>query len=128
MASPKSSRIGAGITGEFGSQATVIRKAHDMSRDRTHQAGFAPRNRERVRGHCSMMVAQLIATVALVLSIAVAATAVSIGIARADGIETVVTGGTAHLTKAILLAVGLVGMTGFATFLGRGRTRLKPGK
>ena len=50
------------------------------------QAGFAPRSHARVRR--SSMMAQLITSVALMLSIAVAATAVSIGIAHACGVAT----------------------------------------
>ena len=57
-----------------------------MPPDPIDQAGFAPRNHIRARGRRSRMVAQLITSVALVLSIAVAATAVTIGIAHADGI------------------------------------------
>jgi hypothetical protein len=51
--------------------------------DQIDQAGFAPRSHARVRR--STMMAQLITSVALMLSIAVAATAVSIGIAHAGG-------------------------------------------
>jgi hypothetical protein len=47
--------------------------------------GFAPRHRDRAVIRRSGLVVQAIATVALVLSLAVAATAVSIGIARAQG-------------------------------------------
>ena len=57
-----------------------------MTPDPIDQAGFAPRNHIRVRGRRSRMVAQLITSVALVLSIAVAATAATIGIAHAGGI------------------------------------------
>ena len=57
-----------------------------MTPDSIDQAGFAPRNHARVRGRRSRMLAQLVTSVALVLSIAVAATAVTIGIAHAVGI------------------------------------------
>lgn len=56
-----------------------------MSPDHFEQAGFShPNQRQIVHGRRSAVVAQFIATVALVLSIAVTATVVSIGIARAD--------------------------------------------
>ena len=57
-----------------------------MTPDPVDQAGFAPRSHIRGRGRRSRMVAQLITSVALVLSIAVTATAVTIGIAHAGGI------------------------------------------
>ena len=57
-----------------------------MTLARIDQAGFAPRSHTRVRGRRSRMVAQLITSVALVLSIAVTATAVTFGIAHAGGI------------------------------------------
>jgi hypothetical protein len=63
-----------------------LEKAYPMTLDRIDQAGFAPRSPARVRR--GRMMAQLITSVALVLSIAVAATAVSIGIADAGGIAT----------------------------------------
>ncbi|HEX4557248.1 MAG TPA: hypothetical protein VH249_24885 [Xanthobacteraceae bacterium] len=55
-----------------------------MRLDGIDQAGFAPRSHARVRRN--MMMAQLITSLALMLSIAVAATAVSIGIAHAGGV------------------------------------------
>ena len=55
-----------------------------MTLEGIDQAGFAPRSHARVRR--STMMAQLITSVALMLSIAVAATAVSIGIAHARGV------------------------------------------
>jgi hypothetical protein len=57
-----------------------------MRLDGIDQAGFALRSHTRVRR--SRMMAQLITSVALMLSIAVAATAVSIGIAHAGGVVT----------------------------------------
>jgi hypothetical protein len=99
-----------------------------MMIDRNDQAGFAPRSRARVRGRRRMMVAQLITTVALVLSIAVAVTAVSIGIAHADGIVSGTEDQNARVAGAILLAFLLVGAGGFAAFIGRGQLHAKPGK
>ena len=82
-----------------------------MTLDSIDRAGFAPRW-ERRRG--SAMVAQLVATVALMLSIAVAATAVSIGIAHADGISATAQDHDAQ--AAVLLAFALVGMGGLMAF------------
>ncbi len=59
-----------------------------MTCDPIDHAGFAARGQTRVRGRRGRAVAQLITSAALMLSIAVAATAVSIGIAHADGIAT----------------------------------------
>ena len=76
MASPKSGRIAAGIfddSPEPANQKAGVRKAYPMTLDGIDQAGFAPRNHARVRR--SRMMAQLITSVALMLSIAVAATA-----------------------------------------------------
>jgi hypothetical protein len=53
-----------------------------MSPETTRPTGFAPRSSERARGRLSHMVVELIATAALVVSIMVAMTAVSMGIAR----------------------------------------------
>ena len=52
----------------------------------THQvayAGFSPRGGDRLQRRCALWV-QLVATLALVISLGVAGTAVSIGMARAD--------------------------------------------
>jgi hypothetical protein len=86
MASPKSGRLAAALLEHSRAPGTLIRKPHAMTHDPIAQAGFAARGRTRVRGRRGRVVAQLITSVALVLSIAVAATAVSIGIAHADGI------------------------------------------
>ncbi len=55
-----------------------------MSTDETAAGGFAPGRGDRLQRRCGLWV-QLIATVSLVISLAVAGTAVSIGMARADG-------------------------------------------
>jgi hypothetical protein len=62
--------------------ATLTAPSVATSIDRIDSNGFAPRRHVRARGRRSAMLAQLITSVALVLSIAAAA--VSIGIARAD--------------------------------------------
>lgn len=60
-----------------------------MTFDRTDRTGFAPPRSVRTRARRCTAVAQLITSGALVLSIAIAATTVSIGIARADGARVV---------------------------------------
>ena len=61
-----------------------------MSPDRFEVAGFShPNQHQIVNGRRSTMVAQLITTVSLVLSIVVTATVVSIGIARADALGSI---------------------------------------
>jgi hypothetical protein len=94
-----------------------------MTPDRTDRTGFAPHRCERANGHRSTAVAQLITSAALALSIAIAATVVSIGIARADGLAAVADDPNAHIAAAIVLA--LVGMGGLIALIGR--TRAKPG-
>lgn len=98
-----------------------------MTLDRIDRTGFTPRRWERAHGQRSTAVAQLITSAALVLSIAVAATAVSIGIARADGLAAVANDPSAHIAAAIVIAVVLVGTVGLTAFISRGRARAKPG-
>jgi hypothetical protein len=94
-----------------------------MTFDRIDRTGFTSPRSVRARGHRCTAVAQLIASAALVLSIAVAATAVSIGIARADGLAAVAEDSGAHV--AVLLALVLVGMGGLTAWMTRGRARVK---
>lgn len=76
-----------------------------MNGDRINEIGFQHPNAARRRlALRSIALAELITTLALVLSIAVAATAVSIGIARADVLS--------------LPSVGREGSFAVATFLG----------
>ena len=59
-----------------------------MTTERTLRAGFAPsRGDRRFYRHCGMMI-QLIATLGLVISLAIAGTAITIGMAGAAGITT----------------------------------------
>jgi hypothetical protein len=94
-----------------------------MTFERIDRTGFAPPPSVRTRSHRSTAVAQLITSVALVLSIAVAATAVSVGIARADGYPAVAEDPTTHV--AVLFALVLVGMGGLTAWMIGGRTRMK---
>ena len=65
--------------------------------------------------------AQLIATLALVLSIAVAATAVSIGIARADSMVPLAEGGSPGAAIMVALFLAGLGIAGAAITRGIGR-------
>jgi len=94
-----------------------------MRFDRTDRTGFAPPRSVRTRGHRCTAVAQLVTSVALVVSIAIAATAVSIGIARADGFPAVAEDSTTHV--AILFTLMLVGMGGLTAWMTAGRARVK---
>jgi hypothetical protein len=94
-----------------------------MTSDSIDRTGFAPPRSVRTRGHRSTAVAQLITSAALVLSIAVTATVVSVGIARADGFPAVTEDSTTHV--AVLFALVLVGMGGLTAWMIGGRTRMK---
>jgi len=124
MASPKSGRIRAGIGVDFyHREKGDSRKADAMTTDRTDRTGFAPHGEERVRGRYCNILAQLIATVALVMSIAVTATVVTFGIARADAPGAADDDMSARLAVALLFGFVLVGMGGLTAFLSRGRLK-----
>lgn len=74
-----------------------------MAFDRIDRTGFAPPSGVRTGGGRCTAVAQLITSIALVVSIAVAATAVSMGMARADGFPAVAADSSTHV--AVLLAL-----------------------
>ncbi len=93
-----------------------------MTFDRIDRTGFASPRSVRTRGHRCTAVAQLITSAALVLSIAIAATAVSIGIARADGLAAVAE--DSGTPVAVLLALVLVGMGGLTAWMIRGRAHV----
>jgi hypothetical protein len=102
----------------------VIRERHlAMTSDRIDRTGFAPPRSVRARGHRSTAVAQLITSAALMFSIAVTATVVSIGIARADAFPAIAD--DSHMHVAILLALVLVGMGGLTAWMTFGGTRAK---
>jgi hypothetical protein len=94
-----------------------------MAYDSVDHAGFAPPRRVRTGRRRSTAVAQLITSIALVASIAVAATAVSMGIARADGFPAVAEDSSTHV--AVLLGFVLVGMGGLTAWMTGGRARMK---
>ena len=85
-----------------------------MTFDRNDRTGFAPHRAAHRHGRRSTAVAQLITSAALALSISVAVTAVTIGIARADGLFAVAHDTTAHMASVSVLALILVaaGLTG----------------
>ena len=101
----------------------MIRKAEAMTSDRNDRTGFAPRRCERRHGRSSAF-AQLITSVALVLSIAVAATAVSMGIARADGVAAVAQDSNTHVAIASVLAMVVIA-AGLAVAVRRSSVRTK---
>ena len=94
-----------------------------MSADPTARAGFArPIDYRRPHCHRRAMVAQLIASAALVVSIAVAATAVSIGIARADAITPADHYG-ARIAAATIAGLTLTAMGGATAVVVHERSR-----
>jgi hypothetical protein len=56
-----------------------------MSIDQVASAGFSPDHGDRLQRRCALWV-QLVAAVCLMISLGVAGTAVTIGMARADGV------------------------------------------
>src|ERR1700745_1228809 len=76
-----------------------------MTSDRNDSTGFAPHRCERRHGRRSTAFAQLITSAALALSIAVAATAVTFGIARADGVVAVAQDSSAHVAVGTVVAM-----------------------
>jgi len=76
-------------------------------------AGFmAPAHRVLGREHRTTLFAELIASISLVLSTLVAATAVSVGIARADVASSVIDNESGLFAIALLLGVLFIGMGG----------------
>jgi hypothetical protein len=93
-----------------------------MSKDNLTPVGFElPERRERVRKHRRIAVAHLITTAALVVSILVAATAVSFGIARAGTLTANAAGDDSPFALAAFLL--LVGIGGIAAFAAASRLR-----
>lgn len=83
-----------------------------MTPDMIDLMGFAPRPHVRARSDHAAAIAQVIALLALVVSTAVAATAVTIGIARADALAAIPDDPLDRLAAPALLAV--VGIGGLA--------------
>ena len=81
-----------------------------------HGRAVAPRHR-------SVAVVELVTTAALALSTAVAVTAVSIGIARADTIGTLAKGDGAPFAIALFIGLLLSAMGGFTAMMARNPSR-----
>jgi hypothetical protein len=95
-----------------------------MTLDHIDRTGFAPRHLVRSQDHRSDAIAQLVTSAALVFSIGVAVTAVSIGIARADGLAATAADPGTHVAIASIIALaGLGGMTGVSLARARARRR-----
>jgi len=91
---------------------------------RNDRTGFAPHRGERRYGHRSSAVAQLITSAALALSITVSVTAVTIGIARADGPVAVMEGSSAHMAIGTVLAMVAIA-AGLTVAVKRNSARVK---
>ena len=84
-----------------------------VTRKPMRSAGFmAPADRTLGSEHRTVAVAQLIASLALILSTAVAATVVSIGIAHADVVGNVIDNEGGLFAIALVLGLLLIGMGG----------------
>ena len=94
-----------------------------MSRDSSGRASFeqaVPQSlvpQASAPKHRSIAFVELVTTAALALSTAVAVTAVSIGIARADVVGAVATGDGAPFAVALLIALLLSGMGGLTAIM-----------
>jgi hypothetical protein len=95
-----------------------------MSKNSTGQAGWG-HDAPRACGpkHRSIACVELITTAALALSTAVAVTAVSIGIARADAVGAVTNGDGAPFAIALFLGLLLSGMGGLTAIMADHRRR-----
>jgi hypothetical protein len=95
-----------------------------MTFDRNDRAGFAPHRGDCRRGRRSTAVAQLITSAALALSITVAVTAVTLGIARADGPVAVAQDSSAHMAIGTVLAMVAIAV-GLTVAVKRNSARVK---
>jgi hypothetical protein len=92
--------------------------SEDMSHDLNDRAGFDhPSRRQRTAQQRTALA--LIASVALALSTAVAATIVSIGMARAETLRTVADGDSGPFAVALFLGLVLAGMGGLTAIVTR---------
>ena len=82
-----------------------------MSAFEIHRIGFAqPTRRERARARCRSALTHLIATAALIAAIVACATAVSVGIARADTLQAIADDRATSLALAVMLGFVFVGV------------------
>ena len=87
----------------------------------TGKVGFASPNIENKFSTRRTAGVELIATMALAISLIIAATAVSIGVARAQALDAVTGGDGASLGLGILFGLLLAGMGGLTALAVRGR-------
>ena len=95
-----------------------------MTFDRNDRTGFAPHRNAHPHGRRSTAVAQLITSAALALSITVAVTAVTIGIARADGPVAIAADSSAHVAIGTVLAMVAIA-AGLTVAVRRNSARVK---
>ncbi len=90
--------------------------------------GFShPGRCARFQRRRSALLAELVASLALVLSILVSATAVGMGIAHAEVLQGAIDE-TARLAVAMLVSLLLVGMGGLTALMSTGRDEARPHK
>jgi hypothetical protein len=95
-----------------------------MRRTPVEQTGFsAPDNRALGQERRSVALAALIASAALAIGTVVAATVVSVGIARANVADGVIDNEGGLFAVALLLGLIFIGIGGFAILPPRGRHR-----
>jgi hypothetical protein len=95
-----------------------------MTPDRIAGMGFQhPQRKARPLTMRKIAFAELLMTVTLVLSIAIAATAVSFGIARADTLGAIVEGRDGALALAAFLGLFMAGMGGITAAVTRNGPR-----
>ncbi len=95
-----------------------------MLKDLSGRAGFQPTiPQASAPKHRSIAFVELVTTAALALSTAVAVTAVSIGIARADVAGTVVNGDGTAFAVALFIGLLLSGMGGLTAIMAADHTR-----
>jgi hypothetical protein len=95
-----------------------------MWKDLSGRGGFQPTTPQAsAPKHRSIAFVELITTAALALSTAVAVTAVSIGIARADEAGAVATGDGTAFAVALLIGLLLSGMGGLTAIMAADPTR-----
>jgi hypothetical protein len=93
-----------------------------MRNDFSHSIGFQPPSGARARKRCRTACAELALTLALALCTAVALTAVSIGMARADALGSIVRHDGGPWGVALLLGV-MGALTAFVTRIVEARAR-----
>jgi hypothetical protein len=80
---------------------------------RITSAGFAPpANRQLGTGHRSVAIAEIVASVALILSTLIAVTVISVGVARADVVSGVIDNEGGVFAIALLLGLLFIGLGG----------------